>query len=120
MTRVLSGIQPSGKMHLGNYCGAIRQFLDLQAAGNEIFIFVASYHALTSTRDPAALREHTRQAVIDYLAYGLDPAKTSIYVQHDLPEVCELAWMLGCVCPMSWMEKAVFQMHNYLLSKLAD
>jgi tryptophanyl-tRNA synthetase len=107
MTRVLSGIQPSGKMHLGNYCGAIRQFLDLQAAGNEIFIFVASYHALTSTRDPAALREHTRQAVIDYLAYGLDPAKTSIYVQHDLPEVCELAWMLGCVCPMSWMEKAV-------------
>jgi len=107
MTRVLSGIQPSGKMHLGNYAGAIRQFLDLQQAGNEIFIFVASYHALTSTRDPAALRENTRQVVIDYLAYGLDPAGTHIYVQHDVPEVCELTWLLNCVCPMSWMEKAV-------------
>lgn len=107
MPRVLSGIQPSGQLHLGNYAGAIRQFLDLQAAGNEMFVFVASYHALTSTRDPAALRASTRQIVIDYLAFGLDPARTAIYVQQDVPEVTELAWLLSCVCPMSWMEKAV-------------
>jgi tryptophanyl-tRNA synthetase len=107
MPRVLSGIQPSGQLHLGNYAGAIRQFLDLQAAGHEMFVFVASYHALTSTRDPVALRGHIRQIVIDYLAFGLNPDKTAIYVQQDVPEVTELAWLLSCVCPMSWMEKAV-------------
>ena len=77
MSRVLSGIQPSGQLHLGNYAGAIRQFLDLQAQGHELFVFVASYHALTSMRDAAALTGNIRQVVIDYLAYGLDPAKTS-------------------------------------------
>jgi tryptophanyl-tRNA synthetase len=107
MPRVLSGIQPSGQLHLGNYAGAIRQFLDLQNAGNEMFVFVASYHALTSTRDPAALRANIHQIVVDYLAFGLDPAKTAIYVQQDVPEVTELAWLLSCVTPMSWMEKAV-------------
>ncbi len=106
MARVLSGIQPSGKLHLGNYAGAIRQFLDLQAA-NEMFVFVASYHALTSVRDPAVLRDNIRQVVIDYLAYGLDPERTSIYVQHDVPEVTELCWLLSCVCPVSMMDKAV-------------
>ncbi|MBA2479233.1 MAG: tryptophan--tRNA ligase [Planctomycetes bacterium] len=106
MARVLSGIQPSGKLHLGNYAGAIRQFLDLQAA-NEMFVFVASYHALTSVRDPAVLRDNIRQVVIDYLAYGLDPERTSIYVQHDVPEVTELCWLLSCVCPVSQMDKAV-------------
>jgi tryptophanyl-tRNA synthetase len=70
-------------------------------------VFVASYHALTSTRDPAALKANIRQIVVDYLAFGLDPAKTAIYVQQDVPEVTELAWLLSCVCPMSWMEKAV-------------
>jgi tryptophanyl-tRNA synthetase len=107
MPRVLSGIQPSGQLHLGNYAGAIRQFLDLQNAGNEMFVFVASYHALTSMRDPTALRSNIRQIVVDYLAFGLDPAKTAIYVQQDVPEVTELAWLLSCVCPMSQMEKAV-------------
>ncbi len=107
MSRVLSGIQPSGQLHLGNYCGAIRQFLDLQAAGHEMFVFVASYHALTTQRDPAALRASIRQIVVDYLAFGLDPARTAIYVQHDVPEVTELAWLLACVCPTSLMDKAV-------------
>jgi tryptophanyl-tRNA synthetase len=107
MSRVLSGIQPSGQLHLGNYCGAIRQFLDLQAAGHEMFVFVASYHALTTQRDPAALRASIRQIVLDYLAFGLDPARTAIYVQHDVPEVTELAWLLACVCPTSLMDKAV-------------
>jgi tryptophanyl-tRNA synthetase len=107
MTRVLSGVQPSGQLHLGNYAGAIRQFLDLQAQGHELYVFVASYHALTAARDPVALRASIRQIVIDYLAFGLDPAKTRIYLQQAVPEVTELAWLLACVCPMSLMEKAV-------------
>ena len=104
--RVLSGIQPSGQLHLGNYAGAIRQFLDLQSSC-EMYIFVASFHALTSARDPAALKARVRQVVTDYLAFGLDPEKTSIYLQHDVPEVTELAWMLSCVCPEGWMTKMV-------------
>ena len=67
----------------------------------------ASYRALTSARDPAALRARIRQVVIDYVAFGLDPEKTNIYLQHDVPEVTELAWLLSCVCPMGFMDKAV-------------
>ncbi|APR77099.1 Tryptophanyl-tRNA synthetase [Minicystis rosea] len=104
--RVLSGIQPSGQLHLGNYAGAIRQFVDLQDS-SENFIFVASFHALTTSRDPAALKARIRQIVIDYLAFGLDPEKSNIYLQHDVPEVTELAWMLSCVCPIGHMDKAV-------------
>jgi tryptophanyl-tRNA synthetase len=106
MPRVLSGIQPSGQLHLGNYAGAIRQFLDLQAA-NELYIFVASYHALTTLRDADALRSATRQVVIDYLAFGLDPNRVNIYLQQDVPEVTELCWLLQCVCPTHLMDKAV-------------
>lgn len=106
MTRVLSGVRPTGQLHLGNYCGAIRQFLDLQAE-HELFIFVASYHALTTHHDPAALRQHIRQVVIDYLAFGLDPERTTIYCQHHLPQVTELAWLLGCVCPLHLADKGV-------------
>ncbi len=107
MARILSGVQPTGRMHLGNYAGAVRQFLDLQSAGNEVYIFVASYHALVNVRDAAELRSNIHQVVVDYLAYGLDPARTHIYLQHDVPEVCELSWLLGCACPKSWMEKMV-------------
>ena len=103
--RVLSGLQPSGQLHLGNYAGAIKQFIDMQN-DHELFIFVASYHALTSTRDPEALRANIRQVVIDYLAFGLDPAKANIYLQQDVPEVTELAWLLACVCPKHLMDKA--------------
>ena len=105
MPRILSGVQPTGQMHLGNYCGAIRQFLDLQAEGHQVFVFVAAYHALTSLHDAAALRASIRQVVVDYLSFGLDPARTAIYLQQDVPEVTELAWLLGCVCPFPWMEK---------------
>jgi tryptophanyl-tRNA synthetase len=103
---VLSGIQPTGALHLGNYAGAIRQFLELQA-GHDTYVFVASYHALTTMRDAEQLRHHIRAIVIDYLAFGLDPQRTSIYVQHDVPEVTELCWLLSCVCPTSLMDKAV-------------
>ncbi|MAE64182.1 MAG: tryptophan--tRNA ligase [Phycisphaeraceae bacterium] len=105
MKRVLSGIQPSGQLHLGNYAGAIRQFVEMQR-DHEMYIFVASYHALTSSRDAEALRANIRQVVIDYLAFGLDPAHCSLYAQHDVPEVTELAWLLGCVCPKHMMDKA--------------
>jgi tryptophanyl-tRNA synthetase len=104
--RVLSGVQPSGQLHLGNYAGAIRQFVDLQDS-HEMFVFVATLHALTTARDPAALRARIRQVVIDYLAFGLDPDKTHIYLQHDVPEVTEIAWLLSCVCPIGHMDKAV-------------
>ncbi len=105
MKRVLSGIQPSGQTHLGNYAGAIRQFVEMQDT-HEMFVFVASYHAMTSWRDAEALRHNTHQAVIDYIAFGLDPAKTNIYVQQDVPQVTELAWLLACVCPKHLMDKA--------------
>lgn len=105
MKRILSGIQPSGQLHLGNYAGAIRQFIEMQDS-HELFIFVASYHALTSARDAEALTRQTRQVVIDYLAFGLDPDKAHIYLQQDVPQVTELAWLLSCVCPKHLMDKA--------------
>jgi len=103
--RVLSGLQPSGQLHLGNYTGAIKQFIRLQE-DHEMYVFVASYHALTSSPKPDELRANIRQVVTDYLAFGLDADKCHIYLQHDVPEVTELAWLLGCVCPKSQMDKA--------------
>ncbi len=105
MKRVLSGIQPSGQLHLGNYAGAIRQFIQMQDT-HEMFIFVASYHALTSVQSADTLRTNIHQVVVDYLAFGLDPSRCHIYLQQDVPQVTELAWLLGCVCPKSMMDKA--------------
>ncbi|MEO0477183.1 MAG: tryptophan--tRNA ligase [Planctomycetota bacterium] len=105
MKRVLSGLQPSGQLHLGNYAGAIKQFIAMQDS-HEMYVFVASYHALTSSRDAEELRGNIRQVVIDYLAFGLDPKKTNIYLQQDVPQVTELAWLLSCVCPKHMMDKA--------------
>ncbi|MEM1028465.1 MAG: tryptophan--tRNA ligase [Planctomycetota bacterium] len=107
MKRVLSGLQPSGQLHLGNYAGAIKQFVDLQH-DHEMFVFVASYHALTTVKDPAELRANIRQVVIDYLAFGLDADldHVNIYLQQDVPAVTELTWLLSCVCPKSQMDKA--------------
>ncbi|MEM9345230.1 MAG: tryptophan--tRNA ligase [Planctomycetota bacterium] len=106
MKRVLSGLQPSGQLHLGNYAGAIKQFLRMQD-DHEMYVFVASYHALTAARDAEQLRADIRQVVIDYLAFGLDPTKTNIYLQQDVPQVTELAWLLSCVCPKHLMDKQV-------------
>lgn len=105
MKRVLSGLQPSGQLHLGNYAGAIKQFIGMQDS-HEMYVFVASYHALTSSRDAEELRANIRQVVVDYLAFGLDPQKTNIYLQQDVPQVTELAWLLSCVCPKHMMDKA--------------
>ncbi len=104
--RVLSGIQPSGALHIGNYMGAIRQYIDLQR-GNDAFYFVADYHALTSVRDAAKLRGYVFDVVVDLLALGLDPEVATLFVQSDVPETTELAWLLTSVTPMGWLEKCV-------------
>jgi tryptophanyl-tRNA synthetase len=102
---IVSGIQPSGNLHLGNYFGAVRQFIQFVEGGNECYYFLANYHALTSLRDPQRLAELTRSTAADYLALGLDPDRCSIYVQSDLPEVCELQWILTTVTPMGLLER---------------
>jgi tryptophanyl-tRNA synthetase len=104
--RVLSGVQSSGKLHIGNYFGAIRQHIALQE-DNLCFYFIADYHALTTIQDPATLRARTLDAALDYLALGLDPNKAIFYRQSDVPEVCELAWILSTVTPMGLLERAV-------------
>ena len=104
--RILSGIQPSGPLHIGNYLGAIRQYIALQE-GNDAYYFVANYHALTSVRDAARLRRYTFDVLADLLALGLDPDRACLFVQSDVPETTELAWLLTTVTPMSWLEKCV-------------
>jgi len=102
--RVLSGIQPSGKLHIGNYFGAMRQHLQLQAE-NECFYFIADYHALTSGPSPGDLARHTLDVAIDYMALGLDTEKTVFWRQSDVPEVTELTWLLSCVTPMGLLQR---------------
>jgi tryptophanyl-tRNA synthetase len=104
--RILSGVQPTGKLHLGNYFGAVKQHIALQDEA-ETFYFIADYHALTTIQDPALLAANTRDVALDYLALGLDPNKAVFYRQSDVPEVCELAWILGCVTNMGLLERAV-------------
>jgi len=106
--RILSGIQPSGKLHLGNYFGMMRPALQLQEKG-EVFLFIANYHALTTVDKPEALRQGTRDVAIDFLACGLDPARTVFFRQSDVPEVHELAWLLSIVTPVGLLERC----HSY-------
>ncbi len=104
--RILSGIQPSGKLHIGNYFGAVRQFVEFQEKGNECFYFIANYHALTTLQNKAELEELTIHLAAAYLALGIDPDKSVFFAQSDVPQVTELTWLLNCVCPVSQMEKA--------------
>jgi tryptophanyl-tRNA synthetase len=104
--RVLSGIQPTGRFHWGNYFGAIRQYIDLQHAG-EAYYFIANLHALTTVREPGELRQSTLDAALDLLALGLDPDKATLFVQSDVPEVTELTWLLMSVTPMGLLERCV-------------
>ncbi len=103
---ILSGIQPSGKLHIGNYFGAMRQHIAMQEMG-DAFYFLANYHSLTSVNDGELLREYTTDVVLDYLALGLDPEKSTFFAQSDVPQTTELAWILGCLTPVSMMEKGV-------------
>ncbi|MCM2370977.1 tryptophan--tRNA ligase [Aporhodopirellula aestuarii] len=102
--RVLSGIQPTGRPHWGNYFGAIRQYIDLQE-DNDGFYFIADLHALTTVREPAQLRENVLNAALDLLALGLDPAKATLFVQSQIPEVSELCWLLMTGTPMGLLER---------------
>ncbi|MEO9594912.1 tryptophan--tRNA ligase [Rhodopirellula bahusiensis] len=102
--RVLSGIQPTGRPHWGNYFGAIRQYIELQE-DNEGFYFIADLHALTTVREPEVLRENVLNAALDLLALGLDPSKASLFVQSDIPEVTELTWLLMTGTPMGLLER---------------
>lgn len=102
--RILTGLQPSGKLHIGNYFGAMEPAVRLQDQG-EAFYFIADYHAMTSSQDAAALREHVRELAIDFLACGLDPQRAVFFRQSAVPEVNELAWILSTVCPMGLLNK---------------
>lgn len=105
MKRVLSGMQPSGNPHLGNFLGAMRQHVEMQN-DYDCFYFIANYHALTTLRDAKTLREKTRELAMDYLALGLDPNKATFFRQSDVPEVTELAWILSTVTPIGLLERA--------------
>ena len=108
--RVLSGVQPSGILHLGNYFGAIRQHIALQDEyPGQCFYFIADYHALTTLRDAQSLRDNVRDVAVTYLALGLDPDKAILFRQSDVPEVTELTWLLSTVTGMGLLERA----HSY-------
>ncbi|MES2996517.1 MAG: tryptophan--tRNA ligase [Verrucomicrobiota bacterium] len=106
--RILTGLQPSGKLHVGNYFGAIEPAVRLQEKGGA-FYFIADYHAMTSTRDPLALRENIHELAVDFLACGLDPERAVFFRQSAVPEVNELAWILSTLTPMGLLNKC----HSY-------
>lgn len=106
--RILTGLQPSGLLHVGNYFGAMEPAVKLQEQG-EAFYFIANYHAMTTVRNPEELRQFTLDLAVDFLACGLDPERAVFFRQSDVPEVNELAWVLSSVCPMSLLEKC----HSY-------
>ena len=103
--RVLTGIQASGKLHIGNYFGAMKPMIELQEE-NELFTFIANYHSLTTSKDAETLRQHTLDAAVDYLSLGLDPQKTTLWIQSDMPQVLELYWILSKFTPMGLLERA--------------
>jgi tryptophanyl-tRNA synthetase len=106
--RILSGIQPSGVLHVGNYFGMMKPAIALQDEGEALY-FIADYHALTSVRDPDVLRENVRRVAVDFLAAGLDPERAALFKQSDVPQVTELTWILSTVAPMGLLERA----HSY-------
>jgi tryptophanyl-tRNA synthetase len=105
MKRILTGIQPSGSLHLGNYFGAMRPMVELQDEG-QVFYCLVDLHALTTVRDPQVLRENIRSAAIDSLACGIDPSRTVFWRQSHVPDVTELTWILSNVTPMGLLERA--------------
>jgi tryptophanyl-tRNA synthetase len=106
--RILSGIQPSGTLHLGNYFGMMRPAIELQEKGEALY-FIADYHSMTSLFDAAERRKNTLDVALDFLACGLDPKKSIFFKQSDVPEVTELSWLLSTVTPMGLLERA----HSY-------
>lgn len=103
--RILSGIKPTGRPHIGNYLGMLKPIVDQQDEADESFVFIADYHALTTVRDAEKLRQDSIDMALDFLAIGLNPKKNFLYRQSDLPELHELAWLLTCLCPMGLLER---------------
>jgi tryptophanyl-tRNA synthetase len=106
--RTLTGITPSGTLHIGNYFGAMKPAIEAQASG-DCYYFIADYHSMTSVTDPKERRAHISGIAVDWLACGLDPKKSVFWRQSDVPEVCELTWMIGSLTPMGLLERA----HSY-------
>ncbi len=107
MSRVLSGTQPTHEyLHLGNYFGALRQYVTLQERYDEALYFIADYHSMTTLRDAKVRREYTHNVALDYLAAGVDPEHSLVFRQSDVPAVCELTWLLSTVTPMGMLERA--------------
>jgi len=106
--RYLSGIQPSGDFHIGNYFGMMKRMIEMQDK-SDLFAFIVNFHALTSVSAPKRLKQGTEKAILDYLALGLDPDKCTFWLQSNVPEVTELAWILSCVTPHGLLERA----HSY-------
>src|SRR5688572_8384391 len=104
--RILSGVQSSGQLHIGNYYGALRQFVQLQNDGEALY-FIANLHALTTVRDGELARKLTFDTAVAFLALGVDPKKSVLFRQSDIPEIAELFWVLGTVVPMAHLERAV-------------
>jgi len=120
--RILSGVQPTGTIHLGNYLGAIRQWVDLQnseeESGNESLFCVVDLHAITQPQDPAELGESTLMSAAIYLAAGIDPQKSKVFVQSHVPAHSELGWLLNCITPMNWLERMI--QYKDKAKKIAD
>lgn len=106
---ILSGIQPSGMIHLGNYFGAMKQFLEYQENAEKSYIFIANYHAMTTVKDKKTLLDNTLDIAMYYLAIGLDPERVNLFVQSDVPEVTELSWIFSTFTPMGLLERC----HSY-------
>lgn len=104
--RLLSGIQPTGNLHLGNYLGAIRNWVNLQA-GHDCYLFMADLHAVTVPHDPALLAHNVRKVAATYIACGIDPQVSTIFVQSHLPAHSELAWLFNCITPLNWLERMI-------------
>jgi tryptophanyl-tRNA synthetase len=102
---LLSGVKPTNRAHIGTYFGAMKQFVDLQDE-YENYVFIADYHAINQLKNPAELRDYSWNLILDYLAVGLDPKKTVLFKQSDVPQVCELQWIFNCILPMAYLERA--------------
>ncbi|MEK7606026.1 MAG: tryptophan--tRNA ligase [Patescibacteria group bacterium] len=102
---MVSGVKPSGRVHIGNYFGAMKQYVDLQDT-HDVFVFIANYHALIGLQDKDQLLKDTLDIAMDYLAIGLDPEKTTLYVQSDVPEVTELTWIFNTLVTVPFMQRA--------------
>lgn len=106
ITSIISGIQPSGRPHIGNYFGAMKRHIDMQDECDQVYLFIAEYHALTSTQDKEVLRKNIYNLAVDYLALGLDPEQVTFYRQQAVPEIFELTWIFNCLVGMGFLERA--------------